>query len=390
MASKYGIYLREKKGEYYVSHNGKKLYLGTARNGIKAAEAKYRKIIGEEAAGIDDTPSGLTVSRLCETFLSSKRAEASRGDISPITLDHLERTCRLIVDAMGRRKLCDLKGLDFTGLRNSMPGDWGTHNIAGNVRRIRQVFKFGYDNDLCPPIKFGELKVPSKRVSRGERNKQEHRVWTAKQINQLLTVCTPTDRAIVLLGVHCGMTLADCGRLERDMISGNQLTQLRLKSNVVRVAHLSSSVLEAVTEADSGLDGPMLRTQAGNPVWATNGSYFSSRLGRLKQRAGIKESVTHHGLRRTFYSVATKCPNVPVSVIKGIMAHTPEDVGAEHYQTSIDHNAIAKVSDYMDLWLNNERDFSEFSYVMSSPEEISKSDQDRIVDMLRKKHPCLR
>ena len=390
MANKYGIYLREKKGEYYVSHNGKKLYLGTARNGIKAAEAKYRKIIGNEAAGINDTPTGLTVSRLCELFLTSKRAEASRGDISPITLDHLERTCRLIVDAIGGRKVCDLKGIDFTSLRNSMPSDWGTHNVAGNVRRIRQVFKFGCDNDLCPPVKFGELKVPSKRVARGERNQQEHRVWTSQRINQLLTVCTATDRAIILLGIHCGMTLADCGRLERGMIDGNWLTQLRLKSNVVRVARLSDTVLKAVLEADSGLDGPMLRTQAGNPVWATNGSYFSSRLVRLKQRAGIEEGVTHHGLRRTFYSVASRCPNVPIEVIKGIMAHAPDGIGSEHYQVGVDRNAISKVSEYMDLWLSNEKDISEFNYMMSRPDEVSEGDRDAIIGLLRSRHACLR
>jgi integrase len=387
VANKYGIYLREAKGEYYVSHNGKKIYLGMASAGIKAAEAKYKRILAGETR---PSRGGYTVKQLVDMCIEAKQAAANRGELSEATVHAYRCTGKIICEHLGDRRLSELKGADFTMLANRTLDRWGVEMRGTFVRRTRMFFRWGFNNDICTMPRFGDLKAPSKRLIRGEKAaKAEHRVWTQEQIRAVLEACrAPSERAAILLGIH-SLTVQDCSRLEASNLDGKWLTQTREKTNIERTVFLSDECLQAVLEASEGItEGPLLRGPKGGRLWTKNGK-FSETVRKRCLAAGIKEPISHHGLRRTFYSVASLCPRVQESTLQAIMAHAPKTIGGERYRFGVDRSEIARASQFVECWLNFPSDYRGWIWWNTAGEDERGWEHEEVGKRLRESHPVL-
>ena len=160
--------------------------------------------------------NGLTLRQLANRFLSAKKGKMESGELSPATFADHHATCTLIIKAFGRNRLvADLDASDFERLRRSMAKRWGPVTVANEVRRVRTVFKYAQDNQLVAlPVRFGsEFKQPSRKVLRLDRAKKGPRMFEAAEIRAALDKATMPLRAMILLGINCGLGNSDVANL---------------------------------------------------------------------------------------------------------------------------------------------------------------------------------
>ena len=397
---KHGIHLNEAAGQFRVSHNGKKLYLCTEKAGYATAEKKYLDILAREQLDIEPEPepSTLTVSQLVTLFTKNDQARADRGEVAHSTIRSRKKGTDFLSDQMGSQKVADLKGFHFTKLRNAFPPTWNANTVRTNISRIKTVFSWATEQELCPPLKFGDLKLPPKSKTRAIRNNEAvERSFSADEILKLLAVDEPLMRACIYLGINAGYAVADCGRLTSSVISGEWLRDVRGKTGIRRSVWLWPETRDALIEADSG-KALMLMTSYGNSVGNPHMSYATERFRRIKEKAELETSATFHALRRTFYTVGITS-SVPEGIVKHMMGHADGSIGGEHYATSRDDRQIEKLARYVRCWLFNHEEWKELrdmrASLLYSPEESVEefgwdhSIARKVINKITKKHPEL-
>jgi hypothetical protein len=102
--------------------------------------------------------SGLTVNRLCNKYLTHKKAKLDAGEIAPRTWANYNEATDLLSSHFGKGRLVsDLDPDDFAALRAKMARRWGPVRLGDFIQRIRCVFKFGYDEGVMPaPMRHGK------------------------------------------------------------------------------------------------------------------------------------------------------------------------------------------------------------------------------------------
>ena len=68
--------------------------------------------------------------------------------------------------------MLDLTSEDFEKLRGPLAKTRGDHALAGEVQRVRTIFKFAWDEGLIEkPVRFGTIfRKPSKKAMRQARH----------------------------------------------------------------------------------------------------------------------------------------------------------------------------------------------------------------------------
>jgi hypothetical protein len=162
------------------------------------------------------TADGFTVKDLCNSFLTAKRHQQEAGDITRRTFDDYFTTCETLLSAFGKRRLVDdLSPRDFESLRASLAKTRNPNTLGNEVTRIRVAFKYAYDADLIEhPMKFGPtFKRPAKRILRAVRQGKDKKLFSAKEIRDILEIASKPMKAMTLLGINCGFGNRDCGTL---------------------------------------------------------------------------------------------------------------------------------------------------------------------------------
>src|SRR4051794_34917311 len=92
---------------------------------------------------------GLTVSDLCNRFLSAKQRKQHSGELSSRMFAEYKETTDLLVAAFGKdRCVDDLAADDFEALRDAMAERWGPVRLGNAITRVKSVFKYGIENAL--------------------------------------------------------------------------------------------------------------------------------------------------------------------------------------------------------------------------------------------------
>lgn len=134
----------------------------------KGALEKYQAERDDLHAGRIPCVNGdrLTVSGLCNRFMTAKEQSLGAGDIVRQTFNDYLASCKLTVDSFGRTRLvADLAADDFSQLRASIAKRRGPASLGIEVQRIRTCFRFAYDAGLIEhSMRFGPgFKRPAKR-----------------------------------------------------------------------------------------------------------------------------------------------------------------------------------------------------------------------------------
>ena len=162
------------------------------------------------------TGEGLTVRSLVNQFLETKEGLVDTGELTQRSFEDYYLTCTRIIKIFGRsRVVTDLRSTDFGRLRKDYAKTHGATALSNDIGRVRVVFNYAYKQGLIDhPIVYGDgFKRPSRRIMRCERQKKGPRMFTAKQIHAMIDKARPQLKAMILLGVNCGMGNNDCALL---------------------------------------------------------------------------------------------------------------------------------------------------------------------------------
>ncbi len=259
---------------------------------------------------------GISLEEAFDKFLAAKKRKVESGELGNRSWDDYQKQCKAVLAVIGKyRPITSLLPSDFRRLRESFKGKPTT--ISNYVARSRVAFHW-VERTQNVRFNFGDdFKKPSSKILRQHRNKQPKKLFAPAELNLLIESAAPQLKAMILLGVNCGLGNTDCGTLTIDRLENNWHNHPRPKTGVMRRAHLWPETVEAIASVvGDRTSGLVFITKYGNP-WATDArcSPISAEFRKLARSLSI--SRTFYDLRRTFQTVADNSKD-PVAV-KAIM-----------------------------------------------------------------------
>ena len=249
----------------------------------------------------------------------------------------------------------------------------GAARLAGEVQRVRSLFKFGFDAGLIEqPIRYGPtFKKPSKKVMRVHRAKAGPRMLEADELRQIIDAAPAPLDAMILLGVNCGFGNADVASLPRNAVDLKHgwIDFPRPKTGIGRRCPLWRETVAAVHQALVGrpepkaekYDGLIFITPRGNPwrvaerVDRDNEFHLKvhdfigkSFIALLKELGLHRPGVGFYTLRHVFETVAGDSKDQVAT--NAIMGHV-NDTMAGNYRERIEDSRLVTVTEHVRRWL---------------------------------------
>lgn len=347
---------------------GKLHYFGSwedDRDGTRAL-AKYNEEKDDLHSGNKPRPDreGTTVKEVVNKFLNHKKQQVAAGELSSLTWTEYKTATDLLISALGKgRVVADLGPDDFAALRAKMSKRWGPVRVGNVVQYVRCVFRFAYDNDLIDkPVRYGQgFKKTSKKTLRLHRASQGAKLFTAAEIHKLLDAAGPQLRAMVLLGVNCGLGNTDCARLPLTAVNLDTgwLDYPRPKTGVGRRCPLWGETVTAIREALAKRPTPKNEADAGlvfvtkyGASWAGNATDhpISAAFARLLKAAGVngRRGLGFYTLRHVFRTVSDGAKD-PIAA-DALLGHEIAAMSTVHRE-AIDDDRLKAVVNHIHEWL---------------------------------------
>src|SRR5580658_4705466 len=171
---------------------------------------------------------GIVLSELAAGFLQAKRSDMLAGELSKVTYGDYIRIVDPFVAYVGNGAVVDvLQPKHFAAYAQHLKDSGqGRYSRKRTIASIKALFKWGEENRLHPRMMFGTgFKAPKcslaerrkeyakGNTANGKRLRNPDRIVTGAEIKALVRNATPLFKAIVLLGVNCGLGPADIGRI---------------------------------------------------------------------------------------------------------------------------------------------------------------------------------
>jgi integrase len=310
-------------------------------------------------------PEAVTVKNLVNTFLNMKQRLVEVGELSPRSWTYYKEACDQLIGAFGKQRLLtDLRAADFSLLRDQLARKYGFHRLGNTVQIIRSVFRYAFETDMVnQPMRFGsEFKKPSKKTLRLHRAKQGPKLFTRDEILHLLNAAGMPMKAMILLGINCGLGNADVGRLPLAALDLEQgwLDFPRPKTGMPRRCALWPETVQAVKEAqakrpepkDASHTGLVFITKFGAPWFLDNtpGTPVTRVFYNLLRELHIngRKGIGFYTLRHVFRTVADESKDQVA--VDHIMGHARDDM-ASVYRETISDDRLRAVVDHVRQWL---------------------------------------
>jgi integrase len=315
----------------------------------------------------------VTVADLCNRFLAAKELQRDTGDISARSWGDYYATCEAVVNEFGRnRAVEDLRPEDFAAMRKSLAKRNGPVRLGNEIQRTRSVFKWAFETEAIDrPVRTGpDFRKPKKHVIRKARQHNGPRMFEADQCRKIIDDAGVQLKAMVLLGLNCGLGNNDCGSLRHhhiDLKTG-WLDYPRPKTGIPRRCPLWPETIAALQAAiavrpapanEAGADRVFL-IDAGLP-WTDDAKVKESggtgpRVDCVTQcfRSVLDRTETHkpglgfYALRHTFETIAGGLADQVA--VDAIMGHADYSM-ASHYRERIDDARLQAVVDHVRKWL---------------------------------------
>lgn len=381
-------------GRYCKKINGQVYYFGRWPDWQEAI-AEYEKQRDALHAGRPPRPvGGLTLGQAIEHFLSFKQSCVQAGRLGQRSVLDYKRTCDLLtLGVPANSPLMALEAEDFQRMAREIEKGTpkkppkkptaktdiikrraqGKHpklqtgkrrranptTQKGHLNRATIFFKYVTDNGLCEkPLRYQQALAPPSRLqfarldlARGSRD------FTAEEIQATANAADPALRAMILLGLSCAFSNADCGTLRRSEIDlqGGWHHKARYKTGTERHAPLWPEVVDAIREPDktrppSKQDFVFMRRDGSLWVDETEAYNFISDAFRdvLKGLGLYKKHTTgFYALRRTFATIAANAGIQPA--VNHIMGHRDSTMPAV-YRQRVYQEKLIEVSQYVRRW----------------------------------------
>ena len=237
---------------------------------------------------------------LANHFLTAKLRRLEAGDMGQRSYADYHATCARMIKLLGKHRLADdVEAGDFGVLRAQLATTRGPVSLGNEIGRIRSVFKFAYDSSLLDkPVRFGpEFAKPPKRAMRQAKHARGERMFEPKEIKRLLETAGPQMRAMILLGLNCGLGNTDVAMLPRSALDLKKriLDFPRPKTGVRRRSILWPETLAALKVVEEHRPGrpsaPRTTAWCSSPSTGGRGSRSSRPKAGRRWTAVVKDAV---------------------------------------------------------------------------------------------------
>ena len=344
-------------------------------DGWQAALEQYKEQKDDLYAGRSPQVKGggLTVMDLCNRFLTAKSRKLEAGELTVGAVREYKLTTDRLMTTFGKNRQVDnLAAGDFEGLRAELAKAFGPVRLGNEIQKVRTVFKFGFESGLMErPVRSGpDFKKPAASVIRKHRAANGEKMFEAAEITKLLKAATPAWKAMILLGVNCGLGNTDCATLaERHLdLDGAWLNYPRPKTGIARrctlwpetVAQLRAA-LSGRPKRDEASAGLVFLNSYGRP-WSQDGTLDAETLKasaplnsiargfrKLLDATGLhRKGIGFYTLRHVFRTVADGCGDQVA--VNHVMGHVDPSMGAA-YRERIGDDRLRHVADHVHAWL---------------------------------------
>jgi integrase len=315
-------------------------------------------------------PEALTIRDLANAFLNHKRALADAGEITMRMWAEYKGTTDLLVGRFGKGRLAEDVGPDdFAALRAEAARRWGPVSLGNFIQRVRCVFKFGADNGLLErAVRYGQCFArPSRKTLRLDRAAKGVRMFEAAEVRAMLAAAGPQLKAMILLGVNCGMGNGDCARLPASALDmgGGWVNFARPKTGIGRRCALWPETVQALREAlanrpepkDLGHAALVFITKYGAP-WVRHTVQASGKvivddavckcMRKLLGDLCINGRRGFYCLRHTFETIGGEAKDQVA--VDAVMGHARDDM-ASVYRERVSDERLRAVAEHVRAWL---------------------------------------
>jgi integrase len=359
-----------RSGQWRARINGKDYYFGTLDDPDAAREQfEYDAPFIEQGLPIPDPTKAdrTTLAGVLDRWLDYQRGRMEADGIAAKTYDDYRRVAEFMRDRLGDATPVELLTPErWTTLRSDIDSITTSPTVASRYVTIAKMpFRWAWDSAIIQnPVRFGPaFKVANKAAMRKARHKAQARTFTASEIHKLIDAASVNMRAMLLLGINCGMTQAEVAGLQWSDINTKlkRLDTLRNKTGVKRVAPLWPETLKALKEVPRRDDTDRIfTTRHGNPYI----SDYISKDGKVYPRDNVSREFNRTAdvaklqladrlgfgkLRHTFRTVADASRDA--NAIKRIMGHEVGSGAVEAtYIDDIEHKRLKDVTDHVRAW----------------------------------------
>ena len=388
---------RTKKSEQF--------YFGSWKDDRKGERALSDPQIGWLArrdaihAGIDNVqvawvPGALCLGELMAQFLNHKRGAAEKGELSKVTLgDYLREVSAFVAFIKAGTPAGGLKPEHFSAYAKHLSDarQLGRHARKRVRAYISAFLRYGATNGwiampntgsdwIAPATDPDSLRQAKARA--GIRDNSQ-RIVNGEELEKLLSRATPTFKAMILLGVNCGLGPADIGRLRWGMLDlgTGKLIFPRPKTGAMRIGYLwrrTRKALERVRTlkhnrialGKSGDQALVFLTRKGLPYYRENERHKTILCGgrEIRKLTGITvhnaisitfgrtarelnlDGLTFYRLRHTLKTLGKKAKDR--DALNLMMGHREGTIGEVYDHEEIEFDRIKRVARvvYGSLW----------------------------------------
>jgi integrase len=336
-------------GQWAKKIRGKLHYFG-AWSDPAAAMALFLQQRDHLFAGLRPPTDEPKVADLLDTFLGPKDRALKAGEIEQVTYDEYEAVCDTMAAWGKHRHLSTLTPADFGELREAL-GQGKTKQLgAVTVKRrltiARMILKHArklrvtldYDDDL---------RSPSARTLRQIKNSKV-RLFTSKQVREIVKNADGELRGMILLGVNCGFGPKDCCDLPtaRVNLKSGWHNFHRIKTGIERRCPLWPETVKALRGATN--NGHVFRSS-----W--NRRNIAYHFRKLVDDFYVKDVTEFYSLRRTFETIATSS-GASQAAVDLVMGHVPasDDMSAVYRQKIFDEQLL-QCTNHVREWYQGKR-----------------------------------
>jgi integrase len=366
-------------GQWAKKVNQKRYYFGSVKTDPKGVAALQDWLKRKDAilAGMD-TPTVAAASNLMsleelkELYVGKQKSAVEAGDLSLRTLqDYLIELPKFVAVFGGSVAASALGPAHFSKFASTLIArKLGRHSRKRITAYIKAMFNWGAGNGHFPQPNYGtEFKAPDTSKSAMRQAKQRaglkdnsDRIVTGLEMDRLLAECPAQFRALILLGVNCGLGPADLGRLTWSHINmeTGELNMPRGKTGEERHGYVWQKTREALKRvmtlrhnkralAKQGQAALVFWTRHGLPMYRETEkggkvvveTPISQTFGKLAKRLKM-DGVTFYRLRHTFKTLGKRAKDS--DALNFMMGHAERSTGATYDHTAISFKRVKRVA----------------------------------------------
>lgn len=361
-----GLYVHAASGRWCKFFKGKRYYLCYKKDDPDGTQSydlfvlkKHEAETGAKIQGLSD--DSIKVADIADDWCQWVQDRVNSGERSQRTLDEYIATGKFVIEFFGKARNADsLNPDDFQKLRSKLAECYGINGLNKRIVQVRTMFNHAFAQGLIdrPPQYGKSFDQPEAKSLRRHRHKGGAKDFTADEIRSMLKDSNSTRRAMILLGVNCGLGNSDIADLKtRNLnLKTGWLDYPRAKTEVDRRCPLWPETIKAITESmqqrPKSPEGLVFVSANGNDYrddqrtgWRVTGEFR-----QVLKKIGVEDGRGFYGLRRTFQTIAEECGDLVA--VRAIMGHAErEDDMSARYRQRVTDERLQKAIDTVRAWL---------------------------------------